>query len=104
MRPIRQPRAVELMVEVGALGLIPRALVHGNHSARMAGDAVIGKEIGRVGENQVDAICGNGGENLQAITLINLDVVVGVVKNRLGQLACELRSVGDYVCHRLWRR
>jgi hypothetical protein len=31
-------------------------------------------------------------------------VVVGVVKNRLGQLACELRSVGDYVCHRLWRR
>jgi len=99
-----EPSAVELMVEVEPPGLIPRALVHGNHFARVAGDAVIGKKIGRVGENQVDAIWGNGGENLQAIALINLDVMIGVAKNRLGQLACELRGVGDCVCHRLWRR
>jgi hypothetical protein len=33
-----------------------------------------------------------------------LDVVLGVVKDRLGQRACDFGDVWKDVCHRWWRR
>lgn len=91
------------MVEVGPLRLVPLALVHGHHLARVAGDAVIGQEIGRVGEDQVHAVAGNGGQNLQATALVNFYVVLRIVKDRLGQQASDIGDVGLSFCHGLWR-
>ena len=44
----------------------------------MAGDSAIGEEVGRIGEDYVNAFLGHGGKDLQAIALKNLDVVFGV--------------------------
>jgi hypothetical protein len=35
----------------------------------VAGDAVVGEEVGRVGEDEVDGIFGEGGEDIEAIAL-----------------------------------
>jgi hypothetical protein len=100
-----QPGAVEFMVEVGSFGLIPRALVYGNHFARVAGDAVVGEEIRRVGKNQVNAIGGDSGQNFQAIALVNLEVVLGVVKDRRGQRIFDGRLlIFDFEILQAWGR
>ena len=51
----------------------------------MAGDAAVGEEVGRVGEDEVDGGFGNGGEDFEAIALIEANVVLGVVVDGRGQ-------------------
>jgi hypothetical protein len=46
----------------------------------VAGDASVGKEIGRVGEDEVNGFGGHGGENFAAVALENFDVVFTVVE------------------------
>ena len=51
----------------------------------MAGDAVVGEEVGRVGEDEVDAGRGDGGEDVEAVALEDFDVVLGVVEDGGGE-------------------
>jgi len=51
----------------------------------VAGDAVVGEEVGRVGEDEVDAGCGDGGEDVEAVALEDFDVVLGVVEDGGGE-------------------
>ena len=46
----------------------------------MAGDAAIGEEVGRVGEDQVDGVVGDFFEDFEAVAVIQTDVVFGVVE------------------------
>jgi len=51
----------------------------------VAGDAAVGEEVGRVGEDEVD---GGGGDVLQeveAVALVDAEVVFGVVEGRGGE-------------------
>ncbi len=48
----------------------------------MAGDAAVGEEVGRVGEDQVDGGFGNFFEDIEAVALVDAEVVFGVVKCR----------------------
>ena len=66
-----EPGAVEFMVGVGAAGMVPFAFVDADHAAGVAGDAAVGEEIGRVGEDEVDGVFGNGGEDFEAIALVD---------------------------------
>jgi len=51
----------------------------------MAGDAAVGEEVGRVGEDEVDGILGDGGEDFQAVALVDAEVVFGVVESGGGE-------------------
>jgi len=51
----------------------------------VAGDAVVGEEVGRVGEDEVDAGFGDGGEDVEAVALEDFDVVLGVVEDGGGE-------------------
>jgi hypothetical protein len=42
-------------------------------------------KVGRVGENQIDATFRDGGKDFEAIALVNIDVVLRVVEDGLGQ-------------------
>src|SRR5438477_9955612 len=43
------------MVFISAAGFVPIAFVDRDHFARMAGDAAVGEEVRRVGEDEIDA-------------------------------------------------
>lgn len=77
-----QPFRVELMVQLRAAGFVPRAFVHLDHAAGVAGDAAVRKEVRRVGENHVEAavgvLGGDGVEDFEAVALIEPDAA-GVV-------------------------
>ncbi len=77
-----EPGAVKFVIGVRAFGFIPFPLVDADHAPGMAGDAAIGKKIGRVGKDEVHGIFRHRGEDFQAIPLIDFDVVFGVVENR----------------------
>ena len=79
-----EPGAIELMIGVGAAGFVPVAFVDGDHSAGVAGDAAVGEEVGRVGEDEVDGILRNGRENLQAVALVQPDMMLWIVECWLG--------------------
>ena len=49
-----EPGAVEFVIGVRAFGFVPIAFVDGDHFAGVAGDAAVGEEVGRVGEDEVD--------------------------------------------------
>ena len=51
------------MVEVRTAGFVPITFVDGDHFAGVAGDAAVGEEVGRVGEDEVDGIFRDGGED-----------------------------------------
>jgi len=74
------------MIGIGAAGTVPIAFVDADHASGVAGDAVVREEIGRVGENQVHAAFGNGGEDFKAIALKDFDVMLFVVEDWRGQL------------------
>ena len=84
----REPRTIEFVVGIGPARFVPVALIYAHHAPRVAGDAVVGEKIRRVGENQVHAAFRNRRENLQAVALINLDVVRSVVEHGLRQPQC----------------
>jgi hypothetical protein len=60
----------------------------------VAGDAAVGKEIGRVGEDEVDGIFGDFFEDFAAVALIDAEVVFGVVEGGSGE------RIGDGFGHR----
>src|SRR5260370_10817413 len=66
-----EPGAVELMdifnsgpyrAKVGAAGFVPITFVDGDHFAGVAGDAAVGEEVRRGGQEEVDGIVGDGCE------------------------------------------
>ena len=57
----------------------------GNHFAGVAGDAAVGEEVGRVGEDEVDGIFRNGGEDFQAVAEEDFEVVPGVFEGGGGE-------------------
>jgi len=62
----------------------------------MAGDAAVGKEIGRVGEDEVDGGFGNEGEEFEAVAMVDAEVMFGVVEGRGGQgIGREFRHDDD---------
>ncbi len=46
-----EPGAIEFMIFSGTAGAVPRAFVDADHFAGVAGDAAVGEEVGRVGED-----------------------------------------------------
>src|SRR5215467_1285824 len=47
----------------------------------MAGDAAVGEEVRRVGKDEVDGGFGDGGEDFQAIAVVEAEVVLFVVES-----------------------
>lgn len=60
----RKPLAIELVHFTDARRFVPLTLIYRYHPARMACDAVVGKEIGRVGEYHVNGAFGDLGKDL----------------------------------------
>lgn len=87
-----EPGTVEFVVEFGALGFVPLAFVDADHAAGVAGDAAVGEEVGRVGEDGVEAAGGEAGvegvEDFEAVALVEPDaggvVAVGEVEGLEG--------------------
>ena len=86
-----EPSAVEFMVCVGAARAVPIAFVDADHAAGVAGDSVVGKKIGRVGENQVHASFGNFCEDFEAVALKDFDVMFWVVEDGRGKMRIRSR-------------
>ena len=84
-----EPGAVEFVVGIGAAGFVPVAFVDADHAAGMAGDAAVGEEIGRVGEDEVDGGFGELGEEVEAVALVDAEVVPGVVEGGGGKIGGE---------------
>ena len=80
-----EPGAVEFVVGVGATGTVPIAFVDADHAAGVAGDAAVGKEIGRVGEDEVNGVFGKRGEDIEAIGLEDADVMLVVAEDGGGE-------------------
>ena len=70
--------------------LVPLAFIDADHAAGVAGDAAVGEEIGRVGEDQVDAGFGNCGEDFEAVALEDFDVMFWVVEDGRGQMRISI--------------
>jgi hypothetical protein len=67
--------------------IFPLAFIDADHAAGVAGDAVVGEEVGRVCEDEVDAGFRDGGEDVEAVALEDFDVVLGVVEDGGGEYA-----------------
>jgi len=87
--------------KVGAAGFVPIAFVDGDHFAGVAGDAAVGEEVRRVGEDEVDGIFRDGGEDFEAVALVEAEVVFGVVEGGSGEMrdGAAVRRVGDRFGH-----
>ena len=77
-----EPGFVEGVIGVGALGDVPGAFVDGDYFAGVAGDAAVGKKIRGVGEDEVDGGRGDLGEDVEAVALVDAEVVFGVVEDQ----------------------
>ena len=73
------------MIGVGAAGFVPFAFIDADHFAGVAGDAAVGEEVGRVGEDEVDGGFGDLGEEIEAVAVVDAEVVFRVVEGRSGQ-------------------
>ena len=73
------------MIGVGALGDVPGAFVDGDHFAGVAGDAAVGEEVGRVGEDEVDGGRRDFFQDVEAVALVDAKVVFGVVEGGGGE-------------------
>jgi len=80
-----EPGSVEGMIGVGTVGFVPGALVDGDHLAGVAGDAAVGEEVRGVGEDEVDGGSGNLGEDVEAVALVDAEVMFGVVEGGGGK-------------------
>ena len=80
-----EPGAVELVIGAGAFGFVPIALVDADHAPGVAGNAAVGEEVGRVGEDEVDGGFGDEGKEFETVALIEADVVLGVVEDGGGK-------------------
>jgi len=97
-----EPEAVEFMVGVSAAGAVPFAFVDAGHAAGVAGDAVVGEEVGRVGKDEVDGIFGQGGEDAEAIALEDADVMLAITKDGRGERRRRGCCAGGWRGRRLW--
>ena len=72
-----EPFFVEFVVEFGAAGFVPVAFIDLDHFASVAGDAAVGEEVWRVGEDAVEAAFGvfggDGVEEFEAVALVEAD-------------------------------
>ena len=93
-----KPGAIKLMVRIGSAGAVPIAFVDADHAAGVAGDAVVGEEVRRVGEDEVDTGFRDGGEDFDAVALEDFDVVGGIVKDGLGKLRRRRGVKGSVFC------
>jgi len=75
-----EPGPVEIMIGVRTAGFVPFAFVDADHLAGVAGDAAVGKEIGRVGEDEVDGGFGEESEEFEAVPMVDAEVMFGVVE------------------------
>jgi hypothetical protein len=69
----------------GALGFVPGAFVDGDHFAGVTGDATVGEELRRVGEDEVDRGFREKGEEFEGVALVEADVVLFVVEDGSGE-------------------
>ena len=90
-----EPGAVEVVVGIGAAGFVPIAFVDGDHFAGVAGDAAVGEEVGRVGEDEVDGGGGKEREEGEAVGLVDAEVVLGVVEGERGFKGVERGGGGE---------
>ena len=59
---------------------VPIAFVYADHFSGMTGDAAVAKEIRRVCEDEVDGFCGEGGEDFEAVCVVEAEVVFVVAE------------------------
>src|SRR6266850_288132 len=57
-----------------------------DHFAGVAGDAAVGEEVGRVGEDEVDGGFGDLGEEFEAVAVVDAEVMFGVVEGGGGEI------------------
>src|SRR5258708_18347486 len=81
------------MIGGGAAGLVRVACVDGGHLAGVGGDAAVGEEVGRVGEEQVGGGFWDGGEDVEAVALVEAEVVFGVVEGGTEVVRVQLSAV-----------
>ncbi len=81
-----EPGAVEFVIGVRAAGFVPFAFVDADHFAGVTGDAAVGEEIGRVGEDEVDGGFGDLSEDFEAVALVDAEVMFGVVEGGGGKV------------------
>ncbi len=81
-----EPGAVEIMVGVRAAGFVPFAFIDADHFAGVAGDAAVGEEVGRVGEDEVDGRFGDEGEEAEAVAEEDFEVMPGVFEGGGGEV------------------
>lgn len=86
------------MIGVGTLGDVPGAFVDGDHFAGVTGDAAVGEEVGRVGEDEVDGGRGDLFQDVEAVALVDAEVVFGVVENQALR-GLRVNGSGDSVVH-----
>ena len=67
---------------------------NGDHFSGVAGDAAVGEEVRRVGEDQVDGIVRDFFEEFEAVAVVEADVVFGVVEDGSGE-AVQGERVGN---------
>ena len=79
--PPQEPGAIEFVVGIRAAGFVPVAFIDADHFAGVAGDAAVGEEVGRVGEDEVDGGFGDLGEEFEAVAVVEAEVVFGVVES-----------------------
>jgi hypothetical protein len=85
------------VIGVGAAGTVPGAFVDADHAAGVAGDGVVGEEVGRIGEDEVDGGFGEGGEDFQGVALVDAEVVFVVAEDWGGERRAPLGFARDEV-------
>ena len=70
----RRPSAKVKKHKLVRSGLVG-ALVDADHASCVAGDAAVGEEVGRVGEDEVDGGLGDEGEEFETVAVVEADVV-----------------------------
>jgi hypothetical protein len=63
----------------------------------VASYSVVREEVRRVGENQVHAVFGNRWQDFQAVALVNLDVMLGIVENRIQDSGFRIQHFGFWI-------
>ena len=70
------PVAVKFIILLRPVAFVPFALVHAGAFSRVAGKAVVGKVVWRVGENQINASFGKRIEDFDCIAVEQSDPAV----------------------------
>ncbi len=81
-----EPGAVEIMIGIRTAGFVPFAFIDADHFAGVAGDAAVGEEVRRVGEDEVDGGFGDLSEDFEAVAEEDFEVMPGVVEGGSGKI------------------